>query len=120
MKKFILYESSTGQQTKMHRGETFPILNPQLKAELNELAEVELKPRMDNSISDDEGTCVLGAGIVIQVFKSVRHKYPFDFMLLKAPFQGNVSNYKSLKPVIEFLKKQYPHLKATYYDGRMD
>ena len=67
----------------------------------------------------DEGTCVLGAGIAIQVFYP-RKRIPSQLILIHAPFQGNVGSFKALKPVLEYIKKEFPQLNARWEDGNMD
>ncbi len=120
MTKFKVYDLGHEHPTKGYNGKTFPILSMLLKAELKDLVNNELVPRMNRSVPDHNGTSVLGAGIRMYVFPSARYKYPRAFMLLSGPHQSNISNWKTLEPVIKFLTQEYAHFRAEYYDGFMD
>jgi hypothetical protein len=67
----------------------------------------------------DEGTCVLGAGIKF-MFLRARAQYPHSIFLFRAPFQGNVGSYKALKPVLDYVNKEFPEFKFYWEDGNMD
>ena len=68
----------------------------------------------------DTGTCVLGAGIKLKTVRKGQRKYHSSTMFWHAPFQGNVGSYKALKPVLEFLKAEFPQLNFYCDDGVMD
>jgi hypothetical protein len=96
----------------------------ELPCDSNELTEVigkikEIaKDKIDNTATD-EGTCVLGAGIKFQFLKS-KERTARSYSMFRAPFQGNVGSYKALKPVLEFLKTEYPQFNFYWDDGVMD
>lgn len=117
---FMLTKRGGRYQTKSYNGKAYPFLTQELRKEIREFVQTKLEHRIDKSIKKDEGTCVGGAGIHMPVFLSKRKKYPFDIRLLHTRFQGNISTYRCLEPVIKFLKKHYPHLNTFYYDGWMD
>lgn len=117
---FMLTKRGGTYQTKYYDGKAYPILTDELRREIREFVQTRLKHRIDKSIKDDKGTCVLGAGIQMPVFLNQKEKYPYNITLLETNFQGNVSIYRRLLPAIKFLKKYYPHLNTNYYDGRMD
>lgn len=71
--------------------------------------------RLRDRTARDEGTCVLGAGIVVRDPKTYKH-----FVLVHAPFQGNVGSYRALKPVLAELRERYPQYDIDWYDGIVD
>ena len=90
--------------------------------ELNQVLEI-IKGYAYNKIdrtATDTGTCVLGAGIKLKTVRKGQRKYYSTKMFYRAPFQGNVGSYRALKPVLEFIKKEYPQLKFYWEDGAMD
>lgn len=117
---FMLTKRGGRYQTKSYDGKAYPILTEELRREIREFVETKLEHRIDKSIRDDEGCCVIGAGILMPVFLNRRTKYPYNITLLDTNFQGNVSIHRRLDPAIKFLQKYYHHLNTFYYDGRMD
>ena len=71
--------------------------------------------RLRDRTAVDEGTCVLGAGIVVCDPVTCKH-----FLLVRAPFQGNVGSYKALLPVLAELQERYPQYDIDWYDGAID
>lgn len=67
----------------------------------------------------EEGTCVLGGGICVNVVVGNKRKAT-SVCIVEAPFQGNISNWKALEPVLNYIKENYPELNATYNEGRID
>lgn len=63
----------------------------------------------------DEGTCVLGAGIVLRDPFTGEHARIVD-----APFQGNIGSHRALAPVLAELRKRYPDFDLAWYDGVID
>lgn len=117
---FALRSTAMKHKTKSFENFYYPILTEELAAELRKFTHEELIPRIDNSVTEDKGTCVIGGGIFIRIFQNGRKKYPSEYKLLDSHFQGNISVSQSLQPVIEFLNSKYPHLNAFFYEGRMD
>jgi len=76
------------------------------------------KDKVDTT-AHDEGTCVLGAGIKFQ-YLLTRERIARSYCVFRAPFQGNIGSYKALKPVLEFLKAEYPQFSFYWDDGNMD
>lgn len=109
---------SCPRKIKSYSNREYLILTDELKAELNNLRH-NLFDKIDKTATD-QGTCVMGAGIKIQVFESSRKKFPTSVMLMRAPFQGNVGSYNALKPVLEYLTSSLPELHAYWEDGNMD
>ena len=75
--------------------------------------------KIDKSATDI-GTCVLGAGIKLKTIRKGQRKYYSTTMFFSAPFQGNVGSYRALKPVLEYLKSEYPQFGFYWDDGVMD
>jgi hypothetical protein len=71
----------------------------------------------DASKLRDEGTCVLGAGIVVYAVPA-RCRNEKRIRLIGAPFQGNVASHKACERALAYLKEQ--GLPALWYDGVMD
>lgn len=71
----------------------------------------------DSKTVHDEGTCVLGAGIAVW-YKAPRKRTGTHKVLVRAPFQGNVAQYKACKRALEYLQSQM--LDVFWYDGVMD
>ena len=67
----------------------------------------------------DEGTCTIGGGIMMNFFCDGKRK-PNTLKLVADPFQGNVSSWKALEPVLDYLNKYYPQLNCFYQEGKMD
>ena len=63
----------------------------------------------------DEGTCVIGAGIVLRDPLTGEHARIVD-----APFQGNIGSHRALAPVLAYLRKQHPAFDLAWYDGVID
>jgi hypothetical protein len=76
------------------------------------------KDKIDKTATD-AGTCVLGAGIKFD-YLLTKERIARKCTMFRAPFQGNVGSYKALKPVLEFLKEEYPQLNFYWDDGVMD
>lgn len=65
----------------------------------------------------DEGSCVLGAGVAIDVVpKGCR--IPRRVIVVGAPFQGNVGSEKACVRAVEILRTS--GLDAYWYDGILD
>src|SRR5574343_655363 len=86
-------------------GKEYPCSGESLEKVIQTIKELS-KDKIDKSACD-EGTCVLGAGIKFN-FLLTKERTARSFTLFRAPFQGNVGSYKALKPVLEFLKAEYP------------
>jgi hypothetical protein len=71
----------------------------------------------DAANTKDSGTCVLGAGIAVNVLPA-RCRVPRRRILVPAPFQGNVASYEASKRAILALRAA--GLDAYWYDGTMD
>jgi hypothetical protein len=63
----------------------------------------------------DEGSCVIGAGIVLRDPLTGEHARIVD-----APFQGNIGSHRALAPVLAYLRKQHPAFDLAWYDGVID
>jgi len=72
-----------------------------------------------DSSATDTGTCTLGGGIKIHIFRP-RYRTPDTLTFMSNPYQGNTGSYKALKPVLEYLNKEYPQLNAFYDEGNID
>src|SRR5688572_14631137 len=91
---FMLTKRGGRYQTKSYDGKAYPILTDELRREIKDFVNVKLAHRIDKSIRDDKGCCVLGAGIQMPVFLNRKAKYPYNITLLETNFQGNVSIYR--------------------------
>lgn len=66
---------------------------------------------------DDVGTCVLGAGVYVwRVYP--RRRRPERYLVLGAPFQGNLSTQRATRRAMEYLQSE--GVDCWYYDGVMD
>lgn len=98
-------------------GNELPCSGKELSEVVEKIKEIA-KDKIDKTATD-EGTCVLGAGIKFQ-FLMTKERTARSFTMFRAPFQGNVGSYKALKPVLEFLKAEYPNFNFYWDDGVMD
>lgn len=63
----------------------------------------------------DQGTCVLGAGIAIDVKVGRKERRR---IVVGAPFQGNVGSFRACARALAFLQSE--GLDAYWHDGNMD
>lgn len=70
----------------------------------------------DAKTTQDRGTCVLGAGIVIS--DRGRKGRPGPIVVIRSPFQGNIGGYHACKRAIEYLNRV--GIPAIWYDGVID
>jgi len=112
-----ILDSGVDHKTRNAFDKNYLVLTESLREELNIISDVA-NTKQDTNVQD-EGTCVFGGGIYIRVIEP-RKKYPSRVCIVRAPFQGNIANYKALKPVLEYVNTVYPMLNARYDDGNMD
>jgi hypothetical protein len=80
-------------------------------------AEAQKAAQEDTAAGKDSGTCVLGAGVCINVIPQHARK-PRRFVVLHAPFQGNVGSAAALKRAQFIL--QEAGIDCYWYDGVTD
>lgn len=102
---------------KDEHGKEIPCSGKELSEVIERIKEIA-KDKIDKTATDT-GTCVLGAGIKFKFFLT-KERNPRSSTIFRAPFQGNVGSYKALKPVLDFLKEEYPQLNFFWDDGVMD
>lgn len=69
----------------------------------------------DAKVTQDRGTCVLGAGIVTSQ-RTPRFGHPL--VSIRSPFQGNMGGYHACQRAIKYLNDN--GIPAIWYDGVMD
>jgi hypothetical protein len=67
---------------------------------------------------EDVGTCTGGKGIEVRYLAPRKRNYEWKRVVAPPPVQGNVSAFRSVTKVIEFLERN--DIEATYNDGWMD
>ena len=98
-------------------GEPLPIREHALYRWEEVIADAKRVVADDASRCRDEGSCVLGAGIAIDVLPK-RCRLPQRRILISAPFQGNVGSQKACKRALALLR--ISGLDAYWYDGIID
>lgn len=71
----------------------------------------------DAKKNTDAGTCVLGNGIGVWFLEKGK-RIARRMIIIHGPFQGNISNYKSLERALDFLKSN--NVQCFYEDGHID
>jgi hypothetical protein len=71
----------------------------------------------DAKIGRDEGTCVLGAGVAVDVLPRGCRR-PQRRIVISAPFQGNIGSLNACRRALALLI--IAGLDAYWYDGVMD
>ncbi len=102
---------------KVNRNDTL-VFSEDLRVDLITLANIT-RQYTDRNITNDDGTCFLGDGICVDVVVG-KKRTSSKMVFLKAPFYGNESSFKALKPVLDYINEYYPQLNAYYYEGRID
>ena len=106
-------------KSKVIDGKEVPCENDDFNESLAAIKDVVLYNGLVDKTARDEGTCVLGAGIKLPFVPKGKISVYYK-MFFRAPFQGTIGSYKALKPVLEYLKKEYPQLNFYWEDGVMD
>lgn len=80
---------------------------------------LEFAATLGDSTIEDDGTCVLGAGVYCYVIPKGKRK-PRKLLIASGPFQGNLSQQRYCAPVLAYLTEHMPEIAAFYSDGYMD
>lgn len=94
-----------------------PYREPELLSHAGAIETASRMARRDAVGVRDQGTCVLGAGIAVDVVGHGKRKATRR-VIIHAPFQGNVASYKACQRACNYLREK--GLDCYWYDGVMD